>query len=237
MLRLWFIVIVSLPSIFLFIFVSWVIRIFRGVLSEKFCYKIARRVLLKIMKRGFISTEVIGRENLPKEGGYVMFSNHQGKYDAVGIIYGHDSPCTILMDKRRSKLPLMKNFLSIIRGMGLDSSSIKKQIATINKVAEEVKAGRKYIVFPEGGYNHNHNTITDFKPGAFKCAIKAKSPVVPVVVIDSYKPFEINSLRPVKTKVVFLKPLYYEDYKDMTSIEIARQVHASVVIAMDEYLA
>ena len=235
MLRLWFIVIVSLPSIFSFVFISWVIRVFRKILSEKFCYRIAKKTLLKIMKRGRISTEVIGKENLPAEGGYVMYSNHQGKYDAVGIIYGHESPCTILMDKKRSKLPIMKEFLTIIRGKGLDSSNIKKQIATINKVADEVKAGRKYIVFPEGGYNHNHNNISDFKPGAFKIATKSKSPIVPVVVIDSYKPFEINSLAPVKTKVVFLEPFYYEDYKGMTSIQIAQIVHDRVVEGMKKY--
>lgn len=187
------------------------------------------------MKKGRISTEVIGRENLPSEGGYVMYSNHQGKYDAVGIIYGHESPCTILMDKKRSKLPIMKEFLSIIRGVGIDRSSIKTQITAINRVAAEVKAGRKYIIFPEGGYNHNHNTISDFKPGSFKCATKAKAPIVPVVVIDSYKPFEINSLRRVRTKVVFLKPFYYEDYKGMTSIQLAQIVHDRVVEGMSLY--
>ena len=36
-----------------------------------------------------------GMENLPKEGGYVMFPNHQGKYDALGIVYTHKKPCTI----------------------------------------------------------------------------------------------------------------------------------------------
>lgn len=236
MLRLWFIVFTSLPSIFLFIFTSWVIRVFRKVLSENLCYNIARKTLLVIMKKGRISTEVIGRENLPSEGGYVMYSNHQGKYDAVGIIYGHEFPCTILMDKKRSKLPLMKEFLSIIRGMGLDTGNIKKQIATISKVADEVKAGRKYIVFPEGGYNHNHNKIAEFKPGAFKCATKAKAPIVPVVVIDSYKPFEINSIAPVKTKVVFLKPFFYEDYKGMTSIQLAQIVHDRVVEGMNKYI-
>ena len=58
---------------------------------------------------------------------------------------------------------------------------------------------------------------------------------MPVVVIDSYKPFEINSLAPVKTKVVFLEPFYYEDYKGMTSIQIAQIVHDRVVEGMKKY--
>lgn len=237
MLRLWFIAIVSLPSILAFTFKAWFIRIFRNICTEKFCYKVARKTLLKVMHRGFITTEIIGRENLPAEGGYVMFSNHQGKYDAVGIMYGHESPCTIMMDKKRSKLPVMNDFLSIIKGTRLDTSSIKRQIASINRVVTEVKAGRRYIIFPEGGYNHNRNNVEEFKPGAFKVAVKSKCPIVPVVVIDSWKPFEINSLRPVNTKVMFLKPIYYEEYKDWSSVQIAENVRNLIISAMDEKLA
>ncbi|MCI9143975.1 MAG: 1-acyl-sn-glycerol-3-phosphate acyltransferase, partial [Lachnospiraceae bacterium] len=32
-----------------------------------------------MMHNGRIKTESTGQERLPKEGGYVMYSNHQGK--------------------------------------------------------------------------------------------------------------------------------------------------------------
>jgi 1-acyl-sn-glycerol-3-phosphate acyltransferase len=58
---------------------------------------------------------------------------------------------------------------------------------------------------------------------------------VPVALIDSYKPFELNSLRPVRTKVVFLKPLYYEEYKNMNSKDIAIFVRNQIVNAIQNY--
>ncbi|HBI63381.1 MAG TPA: 1-acyl-sn-glycerol-3-phosphate acyltransferase, partial [Lachnospiraceae bacterium] len=51
----------------------------------------------------------------------------------------------------------------------------------------------------------------------FKSAMRAKAPIVPVALIDSWKVFDLWSLRRVETKVIYLKPLYYEDYREMSS--------------------
>ena len=106
---------------------------------------------------------------------------------------------------------------------------MKTQLGTILQVIAEVKEGRRYIIFPEGGYYHNRNNVQEFLPGAFKCAMKAKSPIVPVALIDSYKPFELNSLKPVTTQVHFLEPLYYEDYKELYSKEVAELVRNKIM--------
>ena len=177
-----------------------------------------------MMRNGRIETEAFGTELLPKEGGYVMYSNHQGKYDSLGIMSVHNEPCTIVIDAFRSKLPIVDPFIDLVRGSRLDKTDIKSQMKTILKIAEEVKGGRKYIVFPEGGYDHNRNDLQEFKPGAFKCATKSRAPIVPVAIIDSYKPFGINSLRRVKTQVHFLKPIFFEEYQSMNTKEIAEMV-------------
>ena len=57
-------------------------------------------------------------------------------------------------------------------------------------------------------------------PGAFKCAVRANCPIVPVLLVDSYKPFEINSLRRVKTQVHFLPAIYPEEYEGLTRIRL-----------------
>ena len=101
---------------------------------------------------------------------------------------------------------------------------MKSQVKTILEIADEVKKGRRYIVFPEGGYNHNKNDLQDFLPGSFKCATRVKAPIVPVAIIDSYKPFGINSLRKVKTQVHFLPPIFFEEYSGMTTLQIAELV-------------
>lgn len=76
-----------------------------------------------------------------------MFSNHQGKYDTLGIMASHPRPCTIVMDSKRSHLPLVDSFIDLVKGSRLDKTDMKSQMKTIQKIAGEVRAGRKYIVF------------------------------------------------------------------------------------------
>lgn len=224
MLRLVYVLLVSFPFVLWYLYKANYVKKHANEYSEEARYQIARKCISIMMHNGRIETEAFGTELLPKEGGYVMFSNHQGKYDTLGIMSVHNEPCTIVMDAYRSRLPMVDSFIDLVRGSRLDKTDIKSQIKTILKIAEEVKKGRKYIVFPEGGYDHNKNDLQEFKPGAFKCATKSGAPIVPVAIIDSYKPFGMNSLRKVKTQVHFLNPIFFEEYQGMNTQEIAEMV-------------
>ena len=229
MLRFWFVILVSIPFIILLYVKEADMRKREDKYSEEDRYRFARKIANTLRRNANIKTLVYGQENLPREGGYVMYPNHQGKYDAVGIIYGHREPCTIVMDEKRSHLPIMSPYLSVLRGSTLDRESIKSQAETIRKIITEVKDGRRYIMFPEGGYDKNHNNVREFMPGAFKCSLRSKTPIVPVALIDSYKPFGVNSLRRVKTQVHFLPPIPYDEYKNMNTEEIAGLVRKMII--------
>ncbi|MBO5389736.1 MAG: 1-acyl-sn-glycerol-3-phosphate acyltransferase [Lachnospiraceae bacterium] len=205
--------------------------------SEEDRYKFAKFIVNKIMQNSFISTEVYGKENLPDDGGYVMYSNHQGKFDMVGIMYGHEKPCTVVMDEVRSNLPIMKPFLSVVQGSTLDRNDMRSQATTIKKLINEVNEGRKYVIFPEGGYDHNGNNLQVFKPGSFKISMRTKTPIVPVALVDSYVPYSYNSLRKVTTQVHYLQPISYEEYKDMKTEDIALMVRDRIEAKVKEQLS
>ncbi len=236
MLRLCYVIVVSLPFVVYYICKAHYIERHGDNFSEERRYKIARRCISIMMYNGRIETESTGQELLPKEGGYVMYPNHQGKYDTLGIMYAHPTPCTIVMDAYRSKLPIADSFIDLVQGSRLDKHDMKSQMKTILKISDEVKAGRRYIVFPEGGYDHNKNSMQDFRAGSFKCATKARAPIVPVAIIDSYKPFGVNSLRRVRTQVHFLEPILYEEYYEMTTQEISDLVKSRIACTIEKQL-
>ncbi len=236
MLRLCYVVIISLPFIIYYIQKGGYIERHSEDYTEEDRYALAQKVIRIMKVNGGIRTQVYGRENLPGKGGYVMFSNHQGKYDALGIMTVHELPCTVLMDEKRSHLPIVESFMKLIQGGRLDKTNMKSQIRTIQQITSEVMAGRRYIIFPEGGYCHNRNEVQEFLPGAFKVALKSKAPIVPVALIDSYKPFELNSLKPVVTQVHFLKPIVYEEYAGMKTREIAQMVRARIMATIAKQL-
>ena len=82
--------------------------------SEQVRYAFAQKLINYMKSSGKIKTEVYGTENLPLEGGYVMYPNHQGKYDALGIIYAHKQPCSFVMDKAKSNSFLVKELVDML---------------------------------------------------------------------------------------------------------------------------
>lgn len=205
--------------------------------TEEDCYKYARLAIRRMMRAGHISTKRYGMENLPSEGGYMMFPNHQGKYDALGIMYAHEKPCSVVIDDAKSHGLLVKQFIDLVKGKRMIKDDLRQSVMIIKELAEDTKQGRKFIIFPEGGYYRNHNTVGMFKPGSFKSAMRARVPIVPVALIDSYKAFEEWSLMPVETQVHFLKAIYYEEYKNMTTTEIADMVREKIVSKIREALS
>ena len=165
-------------------------------------YALTRKIARIVQRTGRIKTISFGQENLPESGGYVMYPNHQGRYDMPGIISEHPKPF-------------------------------------IFEVAKEVEEGKRYVIFPEGAYEHEHtnNQMGEFKPGCFKAAMKAKAPIVPVALIDSFKPYEFNSLKKVVTETHFLKPFFYEEYKDLNTREVAELVKKRIQDTIDSVLS
>lgn len=203
--------------------------------NELYKYRYERKIFRSIQKSSRITTEAYGKENLPEEGGYVMFPNHQGKYDVLGICLSHDKPCTFVMDKAKSYGFFIREMVDLIGGKRLDINDVRQNITIINQIADEVAAGRRYILFSEGGYNTNGNKVQAFKPGSFKCATKVKAPIVPVALIDSYLPFNSNKLGNITTKVIFLKPITYDEYCNMNTTEIANLVRNRIMDKMREF--
>lgn len=122
-----------------------------------------------------------------------------------------------------------------MRAYMLDRQDVRQALRIINSVANEVEKGRNYLIFPEGTRSKNGNRIGEFKGGSFKSATKSKCPIVPVALIDSFKPFDTKSIGHVTVQVHFLEPMYYDDYKGMKTTEIASLVHDRIQDTIDRY--
>ena len=191
-------------------------------------------IVYRANKGGNVHIDAYGVENIPEKNGFMFFPNHQGMYDALAIMDACPVPFSVVAKKEVKDVPFLKQVFACLKAYMLDRNDVKQAMKVIIDVSNEVKNGRNYIIFPEGTRSKNGNQTGAFKGGSFKAATKAKCPIVPVALIDSFKPFDTNSIRKVNVQVHFLKPLYYEDYKDMKTTEIAEMVRQRIQDTIDK---
>lgn len=191
-------------------------------------YALIRKFSKWIVKGGNINLEAYGIENIPKENGFMIFPNHQGLFDAFAIAYIMDNPFSAVYKKELDNIPFVKQVLKCVKAISIDRDDIRQGLEVINKVSDEVKNGRNFLIFAEGTRSKDENSLLDFKGGSFKSATKAKCPIMPIAIIDSYKVFDTKSIKKVTVQVHFLEPLYYDDYKDLKASEIANKVKLSI---------
>ncbi|MCR5671114.1 MAG: 1-acyl-sn-glycerol-3-phosphate acyltransferase [Butyrivibrio sp.] len=193
--------------------------------SEIEKYALANEMITKMNDSMGTVTISKGQDKLPQEGGYMLYPNHQGKYDVPGIFTTHRKPLAFVIDENRSHMALVAEILKLTGGKAMRLDDPRHAIKIFQQMAEELKEGKKYILFPEGGYKENNeNIVEDFKAGSFKVAKMAQVPIVPVALVDSYKVYNDGHRGPATAYVYYLDPIYYEDYKNLSTREIARMV-------------
>lgn len=201
--------------------------------DERFLY--IKKVTKAANKAGRVNIESYGEENIPKESGFVFFPNHQGLFDVLVFLDACPVPFSFVMKKEVRNTILLKQVADAIDALAIDREDVRQSMTVIQTMAEEVKKGRNYIIFPEGTRSKTPNKLINFKGGSFKSAVKAKAPIVPCALVDTYKPFDEKSIKPVTVKLVYLAPMYYEEYKGMKTTEIAEKVKARIETAINEY--
>lgn len=195
------------------------------------CKKISEHAI----KGGNITAEIHNVENLPDEDGFILYPNHQGLFDTLMFFYSSPKPLAFVIKKEARNIVLLKQACGSTGSLAMDREDLKQSMQVINQVAEEVKAGRNYVIFAEGTRSKLGNKLLDFKGGSFKAAQKAKCPIVPCALINSFVPFDEKSLRQVTVKLIYLKPMYYEEYQNMKTAEIAAEVKRRIEEAIAQY--
>lgn len=199
-------------------------------------YKMLRFIVLRANKGGNVTIEVYGQENLPDKKGFMFFPNHQGLYDVLAIVEACPIPFSVVAKKEIKDIQFLKQVIACMKGYLMDRDDIRQSMKIIMNVADEVKKGRNYVIFPEGTRSKEGNQVQSFKAGSFKAATKAECPIVPVALINSFKPFDTNTISPVTVQVHFLPPLLYDEYKNMKTKEIADKVQKQIQQVILEYM-
>lgn len=213
--------------------------IWRCGVSDKISYEEAFGIIKEVAKKanraGRVTIEAYGLENIPQEDGFIFFPNHQGLFDVLVFLDSCPRPFSFVAKKEASNIILLKQVIKALGAYPMDREDVRQSMKVINAVTEDVQGGKNFLIFPEGTRSRLGNRMLEFKGGSFKSATKAKCPIVPCALIDSFKPFDERNIRPVRVKVIYMKPMYYEEYKEMKTVDIAEEVRRRIEKTISQY--
>ncbi len=199
-------------------------------------YEHIQYILRCAVKGGNVDLQVDGQENIPAEGGFMLYSNHQGMFDVLAIAATCDRPIGAVLKKELYDIPFVHQIALCTKSYPMDREDVRQSLTVIQHVTQEVKDGRSYLIFPEGTRSRKGNEMLDFHGGSFRCATKSGCPVVPIALIDSFKVLDQPGSKPVSVQVHYLKPITAQEYAGMKPAELAALVKERIQEKLDACL-
>ena len=150
----------------------------------------------------FYRVDIKGLENIPKEGGVILCSNHIHALDSV-LYVTRIRRMVYAMGKEELFNTKFKNWF--MRAMGV--FPVKRDSASeeaINTSIQHLNDGDLLAIFPEGTRNGLAKGVKP-KKGVALIALKAKAPIVPMAMEGSFKPF-------TKIKIRIGEPMEFSEY-------------------------
>ena len=203
---------------------------------EEEMYRHIQYILRRAVQGGNVDLKITGLENIPKENGFMLYSNHQGLFDVLAIAATCDPPIGAVLKKELYNIPLLHQIAVCTKSFAMDREDVRQSLTVIQNVTEEVKNGRNYLIFPEGTRSKLGNQMLDFHGGSFRCATKSKCPIVPIALIDCFKVLDQKGSKPVSVQIHYLEPIYYSEYEGMKPAEVAVLVKSRIQAKIDECL-
>jgi 1-acyl-sn-glycerol-3-phosphate acyltransferase len=150
----------------------------------------------------FIRYERYGRENFKKGKSYIYVSNHTSFLDIPGLCILIPGQFRPLAKKELLKIPVF-GWIAQAAAVIVDRSSQQSRKKSIDRLKKLLRDGLSILIFVEGTQNRTKEPLQPFHDGAFRIAIDAQEPVLPMVVIGAGKLMPPSSirLRPGKIRI------------------------------------
>jgi 1-acyl-sn-glycerol-3-phosphate acyltransferase len=124
--------------------------------------------------------KVIGRENLPLEGPFVIACNHITYVDGLVISSSCPRPARFVMYYKYFDMPFVSRLFKDSKVIPIAGAHEAPEVldAAFNKIAAELEDGEVVGIFPEGALTDD-GKIHPFRPGIEKIIRRTPVPVVP----------------------------------------------------------
>ena len=184
---------------------------------------------------GGVRVHAAGLERVPREGRFLLVSNHLFAFDPIVFYYAMPRAELAFVSKTENfSLPIVAQVMRKILCLPLDRNNDREALKAILKAIQFLKEDKASIaVFPEGGTSKS-GLLQPFRNGAFKIAQKAGVPIV-VCALTNTKAILKNMFR--RKTDVYLDVLDVVPASEVTAHKTTAEISDRVHKILSEGLA
>lgn len=186
----------------------------KAIKLEKDIYAVrpenTRKKVIRKITKGFLAgiyhivyrVKIVGLENLPKNGGYIICGNHINTLDAAAIVLLSKNKIRFIGKHDLFRFGILRWLAHLFDIIPIKRNS--QDMEAMKRCLKALKNNEILGIFPEGTRKGLDKHVK-LKSGATFMAMRAGVPIVPVGIQGTFKPF---------TKVVlnYGKPMTFENY-------------------------
>ena len=181
-----------------------------------------------------LTVEIRVPASVKGKGPFVYICNHQNSYD-IFTVSGAVQPATVSVGKKSLKwIPFFGQMYWLSGNILIDRKNSNKAMNTIALTAKKIKERELSVwLFPEGTRS-NGRGLLPFKTGAFRTAIQAQVPIVPVCASNIHGQIKLNRWNNGKMIIEFLEPICFTQTSKDNIRTVTNQTHDAMAVKLDE---
>jgi len=162
----------------------------------------------KVAKLLGLEVEVRVPDSVRNTSPAVYICNHQNSYD-IFTVSNAVLPNTVSVGKKSLKwIPFFGQMYWLTGNILIDRANTNKAINTIAQTAKKIRDNKLSVwLFPEGTRS-NGRGLLPFKTGAFRTALQAEVPIVPICASDLHQKINLNRWNNGKMIIEFMDPIW-----------------------------
>ena len=150
-----------------------------------------------------------------KDGACVYIGNHYTIFDPVYPAITTWEIVHFVAKRENFETPILKSVLHKVKGIKVNRDG--NDVRGLLDCLKCLKNGEKIALYPEGTRNKTNEDLLPFKHGASVMAIRAKVPIVPIVIYKKPKFFRVAHViygEPFELSEYYDRKLTEEDYQE-----------------------
>lgn len=182
-----------------------------------------------------IDVDVIGKENIPKDGKLTIYANHKSQIDPFIIMSQINRPLAFTPKISIYKVPILAQYMDYVGCLPIDRADNRRTAKTMVQAIKQVENGHAMLIFPEGGIiSRESEKMVDIKGGAYKIGMKAGSDYLPMSIIGASDYGKKKWYKRKRMQLIIHPVIKNEDVKDLNSNELGQLIFDVINSVIEE---